>query len=394
MSNIQYNHHLNDGYAIDGVMLFVRRTEKHPSCSRVEITANEQELLDYLNSIGSSVAEFVLNSNVRTRIFNVESKDLVDTRGEEVIIIEVRQNNKEQVAFEFNSRTGQFEVPLVEVPATGEVESEKQVKNKGYNINILYNLNQKTKSKVEEITKKILSLKFEEKAEEICRLNLVVNYGGSLDLQAFNINPPQLDLSLNYGQEFKEKHDYLISKIEDSKSNKGLVLLHGEPGCGKTYYIRYLVKMLSKKKNVIYIPPDLAHEIASPHFLAFLLENPGSILVIEDAENIIRSRKSGQNQAVANLLNTTDGLLADCLRVQVVCTFNCPYEDVDDALKRKGRLIVEHKFNKLKKEQAQLVAKSLGLDLPITKDMTLAEIYNHKDLDFQQEQKTKIGFNI
>ena len=74
--------------------------------------------------------------------------------------------------------------------------------------------------------------------------------------------------------------------------------------------------------------------------------------------------------------------------------FNCPYEDVDDALKRKGRLIVEHKFNKLKKEQAQLVAKSLGLDLPITKDMTLAEIYNHKDLDFQQEQKTKIGFNI
>lgn len=389
-NSIQYVHHLNDGYAIDSVMYFVNQTGQHPSCVRIDITADKQKLFDYIESIASPVAEYKANETVITQLYKLKNDDN--------IMLEVKFNGKSP-HLEFKLSNG-F---LLEVPESDETKST--IKEEGlsvsskYRVSILYSLENnvelsKTRSVVDEIAKKINSLKIEEKPEEICKLNLVVNYGGSLDLQTFNIDPPELDLSLNYGKEFKEKHDYLISKLEDVKANKGLVLLHGEPGCGKTYYIRHLVKLLSKTKKVIYIPPDLAHEIASPHFLAFLLENPGSILVIEDAENIIRSRKNGQNQAVANLLNTTDGLLADCLKVQVVCTFNCAYEEVDEALKRKGRLIAEHKFNKLSKEQAQLVANSLELDLQVSKDMTLAEIYNHKDLDFKQEQKTKIGFNI
>lgn len=381
MNKINYVHHLNDGYALDGVMYYHAETGHHPSCFRVDLSTDEIKLFEYLNSLGELIVEHNVNASVRTSLYKIDSQS--------PIFIEVKQGGKAS-SLEFNSRTGSLE--FVSSPESDDLVKTDNLVVRSYHINILHDI--KSKDKVKEIATKLQSLKFEEKVEEICKLNLVVNYGGALDLQTFNIDPPQLDLSLNYGKDFEEKHNYLISKLEDPKANKGLVLLHGDPGCGKTYYIRHLVKKLSKNKKVIYIPPDLAHEIASPHFLAFLLDNPGSILVIEDAENIIRSRKSGQNQAVANLLNTTDGLLADCLQVQVVCTFNCSYDDVDEALKRKGRLIVEHKFNKLSKEQAQLVANSLGLNVTITKEMTLAEIYNYKDLDFTQEQKTKIGFNI
>lgn len=378
--NKNYTYHLNDGYALNGIMFFENEL---PSCSRIQVKADKVNFFKHLNSLGTLIAEYSVNSKEDISLFKVDDQS--------PIIIDVRCHGKQEGNIEFNTRTGALEFSLSNAESEVLDKTDKII-FQTYWVHVYYNIN--SKSKVEEILSEIKSLKIEEEVEDVCRLNLVVNYNGALDLQTFNIDPPKLDLTLNYGKEFKEKHDYLVSKLEDPKVNKGLVLLHGDPGCGKTYYIRHLVKTLSKKKKVIYIPPDLAHEIASPHFLAFLLENPGSILVIEDAENIIRSRKSGQNQAVANLLNTTDGLLADCLNVQVICTFNCPYEDVDEALKRKGRLIVEHKFKKLNKEQVQLVAKSLNLDITVERDMALAEIYNYQDLEFEKEQKTKIGFNI
>jgi hypothetical protein len=58
-------------------------------------------------------------------------------------------------------------------------------------------------------------------------------------------------------------------------------------------------------KTLIYVPPDMAKEISSPEFLPFLMEYQDAILIIEDAENIIKDRNesSTPSQAVANLLN-------------------------------------------------------------------------------------------
>ncbi len=58
-------------------------------------------------------------------------------------------------------------------------------------------------------------------------------------------------------------------------------------------------------KTLIYVPPDMAKEISSPSFLPFLMEYQDAILIIEDAENIIKDRNdpSTPSQAVANLLN-------------------------------------------------------------------------------------------
>ena len=64
-----------------------------------------------------------------------------------------------------------------------------------------------------------------------------------------------------------------------------MVLLHGKPGTGKTSYIRYLIA--SVKKEVIFLPPNMASAITNPDLLSVLIENPNSIFVIEDAENIV-----------------------------------------------------------------------------------------------------------
>ena len=56
---------------------------------------------------------------------------------------------------------------------------------------------------------------------------------------------------------------------------------------------------------------------------------------------------------------------------------------IDAALLRKGRLIAKHKFESLSIEESKILVKHLNLDPSIVKKpMTLAEIYNYKDNNF------------
>lgn len=248
-------------------------------------------------------------------------------------------------------------------------------------------------SRVEELEKLINSFKLSPLKKG--QINIVVNNQmEGMHLKEFKIKNTPVDIELNYGAEFKETHDIIFSHLNSEKETKGLVLLYGDPGTGKTSYIRHLINSIEEKK-VIYLTPDLANMISEPSFITFLMDHPNSILVIEDGENIIRSRKSGANQAVANLLNLADGLLSDALNMQIVCTFNCDIGDVDSALMRKGRMIAKHCFKKLSKEEAQLVSNKLGFETTIEQDMSLADIYNQNDKSFDEDTKDShnpIGF--
>lgn len=124
--------------------------------------------------------------------------------------------------------------------------------------------------------------------------------------------------------------------------------------------------------------------MTKPGFLPFLMQHPNSILIIEDAENIIRDRVQDNflpNQAVANLLNLSDGLLGDAMHQQIICTFNCDVKGIDPALLRDGRLVIEHKFDKLSAENARRLCTELGVPgngEDIHESISLAEIYARK----------------
>jgi hypothetical protein len=125
--------------------------------------------------------------------------------------------------------------------------------------------------------------------------------------------------------------------------------------------------------------------MTKPGFLPFLMQHPNSILIVEDAENIIRDRKEDNflpNQAVANLLNLSDGLLGDAMHQQIICTFNCDVKGVDPALLRDGRLVIEHKFDKLSAEHARRLCVEIGVPgngEDIHESTSLGEIYARKN---------------
>ncbi len=198
-----------------------------------------------------------------------------------------------------------------------------------------------------------------------------------------------LDLDLYYEDDFMQA-DETIRKRLNQKNDKGIVLLHGIPGTGKTTYLRYLIGKI--KKRVLFLSPNIAGSLVDPEFIDLLIDNPNSVIIIEDAENITMDRRNNSNSSVSNLLNISDGLLADFLNVQLVCTFNSSLTMVDSALMRKGRLIAKYEFAKLGIKKAQRLNDSLGYDTVITRPMTIAEITNPREKEHKAERAEIIGF--
>lgn len=177
---------------------------------------------------------------------------------------------------------------------------------------------------------------------------------------------------LYYGNDFP--HEKMRRFVEDDASVKGkLMLLHGYPGTGKSNYIKDLISYTDK--DVIYVPPAMLSALSDPSFVPFMLQNEKSILLIEDAEQVISRER---NTATQTLLNFTDGMIGDAFDVKIIATFNSNIKDVDEAILRKGRLYFEYEFNKLKKDQVHNLSDYLNLNIDVKEDMSLAEIFNYE----------------
>lgn len=266
--------------------------------------------------------------------------------------------------------------------STIDSENYDETKLRKYFCKILY--------KNEETLNEIKSLfKYDEEKNKK-NVYLLCKSEGMLITQKFKIKLPSedIDISLNYGEELRDKKDVLIEKL--NKNQSGLALFSGPPGTGKSTFIKYLSTQTQRK--IIYLPSTAADELTDPGFLTFISDYKNCILLLEDAEKVIRSRELQENHAVSNILNMTDGLLGDCLNIFIIATFNTTKDKIDSALLRKGRLVLEHEFSELPIDNCNKIFEKLGLDKKTDIPLTLAEIYNQEDNFIKKEEKQKIGF--
>lgn len=222
--------------------------------------------------------------------------------------------------------------------------------------------------------------------------NLFMNNGGPY--LHFNEIPDKYVISIedNYNDNFVKENEFIINSLKEGGTS--LCLFHGDPGCGKTHYIRYLIAELCKeKKKVIYFPNEHIHFLSDPSFLHFFKDHKKSIIIIEDAEEILTSRElTLSNRGISNLLNLTDGLMGDFLELKFVCTFNTAIDKIDKALLRKGRITTNYKFEKLSVEKSNKLLEKLGKEFVTESEMTLAEIYNLEQKDNSERKERRIGF--
>lgn len=190
------------------------------------------------------------------------------------------------------------------------------------------------------------------------------------------------ELQLHYGEDFLEWHLHFLRQLKTKSS--GLAILQGVPGTGKTSYLRHLMCELRRSHRCYFFPITSYPLLTSPACVDFWLgedeqyKDFAKIVVIEDAESLLLSRGTDNQEALSNLLNLADGFLGDCLKLQVICTVNAPTDKLDPAIIRPGRLIASREFRRLSPLEAERIAEGRGIKLEPQESYSLAEIYNHK----------------
>jgi len=240
---------------------------------------------------------------------------------------------------------------------------------------------------VEALAQGFLNFKNIRKAES--KIGLLTSSYGDLHVTFIDIEDLDTELSLFYNDDFLPIHKRISERLMEQDA-KGLVLLHGIPGTGKTSYIRYLIRKLDKE--VIFIPPNMAYALTNPDFIKLMAEHKNSVLVIEDAELLLKDRTAEGVSPVSGLLNLTDGLLSDCLHLQIICTFNIPLHKIDPALLRKGRLLARYEFKELEPHKANALSKHLGFKACFEKATPLTDVVNQDEPAFVQKEPAGVGF--
>ena len=80
------------------------------------------------------------------------------------------------------------------------------------------------------------------------------------------------------------------------------------------------------------------------------------------------------------------------MSVFIIATFNSTRDQIDKALIRKGRLVLEHEFKELPIENCNAIFNKLKINKKADAPMSLADIYNNEDNYHKKEEKRKVGF--
>lgn len=198
----------------------------------------------------------------------------------------------------------------------------------------------------------------------------------------------------NYNDNFAEAYSKLVGFLKSDES--GLVLFTGDPGTGKSSLLMHLTTICSGlKTRFVFMPAVYASMLVDPSFISFAISAlSGCVLVLEDAEDVLRDRNGGGNSnSVSNILNVTDGILGKLINIKIIATIN-KTNTVDTALLRKGRLKLSYSFEKLSIDKSNALFKKLGSEQITKVPLSLAEIYNPDEVEIKPVNTTgqKIGF--
>lgn len=197
--------------------------------------------------------------------------------------------------------------------------------------------------------------------------------------------PRWAELSGNYDTSVIESMDRLFAL--DKCPKERLILWHGPAGTGKTHALRALLREWQDWCDAAFITDAERFIGGSPRYLFEVLNFRGGrtareankrskLVILEDAgELMTMEARTTTGQGLSRLLNLTDGLMGQGLRVMVLITTNEPLSSMHPAVIRPGRCLCELEFGALSTNAANRWLRERGSEVVLEQPTPLAELY-------------------
>jgi len=220
------------------------------------------------------------------------------------------------------------------------------------------------------------------------RINTITIGQNGLELNPIDVMKADYDNIENYFNDKTIKSaDKLIKKIK--KTSKGLSLIFGQRGTGKSTLMNYISSSIDK--IVIFVPCSMIEStINNPDFRNFIKRYKNSVIVLDDSELYFSELYTKSNIFTNNLLQFVDGFQSDDLDLNIVAILNVDdIDEVDHILLDCNNLIDVIEVSDLEKEKAQELNSFLGNKSKIKGSTRLIDVLKKRNFKIDTEE---IGF--
>lgn len=172
------------------------------------------------------------------------------------------------------------------------------------------------------------------------------------------------------------------------RNKKGLTIIYGERGTGKTSLVNYMIEKASKIS--IFIPCNMIEStINSPDFKNFLNRYKDSILVIDDSEIYFSELYTKSNIFTNNILQLVDGFQSDSFNINIITILNVgSHSDIDHSLIECNNLVDVIEIGKLDIKKSKELSSHLGRKVKVKNPMKIIDIMKNRNFISNNE----IGF--